>query len=64
MDLAEQIKRIMLDKGMTQKALAEKLGVKQPRISEALGDRRDTYVATLIAIAEALDCDVVLKPRK
>lgn len=43
---------------MTQKDLADAVGLSQPQISQILSRKRDTPLATLDRIAKALDVDV------
>lgn len=63
MSIARQIKTLMAERGINQIELAEKLEVPQSNISRALSESRDPKISTLLRIADALNCDVVLKPR-
>lgn len=53
-----KIKSIRLKRGITQKELAEKIGVKQKDISRWENDVYKPKVDKLIQIAEALSCDI------
>lgn len=53
-----KIKSIRLKRGITQKELAEKIGVKQKDISRWENDVYKPKVNKLIRIAEALSCDI------
>lgn len=49
--------------GMTQQRLGEVVGAQQGQISQYETGYRGLRLRTLLAIAEALDCDVRLVPR-
>ena len=57
MSASKTIKRIMLDKEISVKVLAEKLGITSPVLSNKL--YRDTFSYNeYVKIADILDCDV------
>jgi transcriptional regulator with XRE-family HTH domain len=58
-----RLRRARLKKGLSQVALAEKMGLRQGTISRAESGH-DLRVGTLLEIARALDLDVVLAPRQ
>lgn len=54
---AKEIKRILLEKDISQAELASKLGISAPNLNAKL--KRDKFKTfELRAIAEALDCDL------
>ena len=66
-DLADQIRLEIQQKyppkhGSLSRFCDDK-GFNNSRVSDALNPDVDTKVSTLIAIADALDCDVILEPR-
>ena len=62
MSASKTIKKIMLDKDVTVKTLAEKLGVSSQVLSNKL--YRDTFTyKDYIKIADILDCDVITVSR-
>lgn len=52
------IKKIRLEKGVSQKELAEKAGVSQPFIHDLENENRNAKPETMERIAAALDCSV------
>ena len=60
MSLGRNIKRLRLKVGLqTQKALAEKLGIPQPQVSDWENDRYSVLeVSTLVKLAKAFRCSV------
>ncbi len=62
-ELAEQIAAMRKQKGLTQQALAEKLGMKQSQISELEAGKRNVRVGTLMEIARAVGLELVMVPR-
>jgi len=51
-------------KALSQKALAQKLGMKQSQISDLENGKRDVRSTTLIEVARALGLEVILVPRE
>ena len=58
MSFAENLKRIRKSKGLSQKELAEKLGVSQPSYAQYERGARNPKVETIRKIANALDIPV------
>lgn len=54
MNLGERIKQLRLDKGYTQREVAEKLGVSQPNYAQYENGRRNPKPETLKKIAKAI----------
>lgn len=63
-DIAKALKAARESKGLSQRALSEKSGVLQTRISKIEGGAADFRVSTLMALARALDLELALVPRK
>lgn len=55
---ATRIKELMKEKGLTQKALGEIVGVSHVMIGYILSGLKIPSLSTLIAIANALECTV------
>jgi transcriptional regulator with XRE-family HTH domain len=62
-DIAKALKAARESKGLSQRALAEKSGVLQTRISRIESGAADFRVSTLVALTRALDLEVALVPR-
>ena len=60
MDIAKEIKKILIDKDMTLTDLAEKLGVTQQNVSAKL-KKNDMRISEIEKIAFLLDYDVDIK---
>ena len=60
----DQIDALRRERGLTQAALGERAGLTQARVSDLLRGRRDCNVRTLERLAEALDAEVVIEPRR
>ena len=60
MDIAKEIKKILIDKDMTLTDLAEKLGVTQQNVSAKL-KKNDMRISEIEKIASLLDYDVDIK---
>lgn len=58
MSVGENIKQTRQAKGLTQKELGEKLGIKQATISMFEKDKTNIKISTLRKIARALDVDI------
>lgn len=63
MDISKQIKDRLGEMGMNQSDLADTLEMKTSNLSRTLSPSRDPKVSTLVKIADAPDCDVILHPR-
>ena len=60
----EDICRILKENGVSQAALARKLGKSRQYVSHILNETANFTLGTLVDIALALDCDVVLRLKK
>lgn len=60
MNIAKEIKKILIDKDMTLTDLAEKLGVTQQNVSAKL-KKNDMRISEIEKIASLLDYDVDIK---
>ena len=58
MSIGENIKKVRKEKGLTQKELGDRLGVKQATISMFEKDQTNIKLTTVIKIANALGVDV------
>lgn len=63
-DLAEILRRARADKELSQRDLSERTGVPQSHISKIEQGAVDLRVSSLRALANALDLDIALVPRK
>ena len=54
----EYIKRIMTHKGMTQKELADKVGITQSAMSRYINDKRIPFIDVAFKIAAALGVSI------
>jgi transcriptional regulator with XRE-family HTH domain len=61
--LAEQLTAARKTKGLSQKRLAEKLGMKQSQISDIEAGKRNIRVGTLIEVGRAVGLELVMVPR-
>jgi HTH-type transcriptional regulator / antitoxin HipB len=61
---AGQLKRAREGKGMSQRALANRIGIPQGHLSRIESGSVDLQTSTLIQIARALDLELVLIPRR
>lgn len=59
------VKKLLIDKHMSQKELALLLNKSERNLSKILNSSNQTY-ETMLAIADALDCDLVISlvPKK
>jgi predicted transcriptional regulator len=64
--IAERVAEQRLAKGLSQRELAELVGTTQSAIARLERGGRPPRIDTLLRIADALDCDLVvdLKPRR
>lgn len=58
MCLADNLRQIRSNSGLTQKELASRVGVEHSRISEIENGRGNPTISTLVAIASALGTSV------
>lgn len=58
MNLALNLKRLRLERGLTQAALAERCGIAQPNLAAMEQGRRQPTLATLQRLAQAFECDL------
>ncbi len=58
MNLALSLKRLRLERGLTQAALAERCGIAQPNLAAMELGRRQPTLATLQRLADALEAPV------
>ena len=56
--VAQNLRKLRMARGLTQDALAEKLHVVRQTVSLWENGKREPDIETLLAIAEALDCEV------
>lgn len=56
MPIGENIKKLRVKKAMTQKDLAQKVGIKIAHISRLENDSGDPKLSTLVRLMESLDC--------
>lgn len=56
--IGDRIKAVREKKGLSQKALADKIGIKQPSLSEIEKNKSVPREATLLALARALNDDL------
>ncbi len=61
--LAEQLTAARKAKGLSQEALAQKLGMKQSQISDIEAGKRNVRVGTLIEVGRAIGLELVMVPR-
>lgn len=62
--IARQLKVARAAKGLSQRALAKRVGVPQSHISKIENGAVDLRLSSLIELARALDLEVILAPRK
>lgn len=62
--IAERLKETRQDKGLSQRTLSKLAGVPQAQISRIESGSVDLRLSSLIAIANALDLEIALVPRK
>ena len=63
-DLASAFRAVRKRKGLTQAALAELTGRTQARISSWESARDDAQASTLLSLAQALGCELMLVPKE
>lgn len=61
--VANSLAKARSDSNLSQKELANKLGLKQSQISELETGKRDMRISTLIEVARGVGLEVVLVPR-
>jgi transcriptional regulator with XRE-family HTH domain len=62
--LARQLKRAREGKGLSQRTLADRVGIPQGHLSRIESGAVDLQTSTLIQIARALDFELTLVPRR
>lgn len=62
--LAKAIKTARRRKGLSQRALSEKVGIPQGHISKIENGMVDVQASSLVELARALDLEVMLAPRQ
>jgi ribosome-binding protein aMBF1 (putative translation factor) len=62
--IADQVAGRRLDKGLSQKDLAERCGTTQSAIARLEAGGRPPRIDTLLRIANALDCDLAVELRE
>lgn len=62
--IAKQLKEAREKKGLSQRDLSKLAGVNQAQISKAENAAVDLRLSSLVALARALDLEIVLTPRK
>lgn len=63
MAFRQQMKKIMHSKGILQNQLSKNSGVSEITISWFLNDKKGSKFSTVEALADALDCEIVLIPK-
>lgn len=63
MDVKQAILKLVKDNNLSQQSLAVKCGFKSPGTMSNITKRNDTRVSMLFKICEAVDYDIILKPR-
>jgi len=61
---AARLRKARQAKGLSQRELSKLAGVPQAHISRIEGNKVDLRLSSLLAVANALDLEVVLVPRK
>ena len=59
-----KLKKVREEKGLSQRELGRKAGVPQGHISKIENSAVDIRISSLVALARALDLELVLVPRK
>jgi DNA-binding Xre family transcriptional regulator len=62
MDIAAQIDTYLVEKGWTQRQLAERAGIRPSHLSKIMSGNANPTLQTLINIEEALEQDVIVCP--
>ena len=63
-DIIAQIKRTRLERRLSQRVLAEAVGIQQSHLSKIERGSVDIQVSTLIELARFLEMDIRLVPRR
>ena len=61
--IRDTVKRVMHEEGLTQAALAERLGVKQPSVADILSGRRGRQPESLLNLLDALGLELTVMPK-
>lgn len=62
--LGAAIRRLRRDAGMSQQALADRAGIRQPTLSELESGKMAGRLDTILRVLAALDLDMTLQPRR
>jgi transcriptional regulator with XRE-family HTH domain len=61
--IREALKRTMREKGLTQAALAERLGIKQPSVADILTGRRGRQPESLLNLLDAVGLELTIREK-
>ena len=61
--IREAIRQAMSEQGMTQQAVADRLGVKQPSVGAVVSGRRGVIPKSLIDILDVLSLELYVRPK-
>lgn len=61
--IRDTVKRVMHEEGLTQAALAQRLGVKQPSVADILSGRRGRQPESLLNLLDALGLELTVTPK-
>ncbi|MEQ9060816.1 MAG: helix-turn-helix domain-containing protein [Gammaproteobacteria bacterium] len=62
--IAERLKKARHEKGLSQRALSERVGIPQSQISKIENGAVDMRLSTLVELARTLELELILVPRK
>ncbi len=61
--IREAIRQAMSEQGMTQQAVADRLGVKQPSVGAVVSGRRGAIPQSLLDILDVLSLELYVRPK-
>lgn len=61
--IREAIRQAMSEQGVTQQAIANRLGVKQPSVSAVVSGSRGIIPQSLVNILDVLSLELVVRPK-
>lgn len=61
--IRDTLKRTMREQGLTQTALAEQLGIKQPSVADILTGRRGRQPESLLNLLDAVGLELTIQPK-
>ncbi len=61
--IRDTLKRTMREQGLTQAALAERLGIKQPSVADILTGRRGRQPESLLNLLDAVGLELTIQPK-